>query len=149
MTKNTSYLPRSQRFLNTIFTRLVLWGIVPGAHLISVPGRKSGVMHITPVFVLKHAGQRWMIAGFEQADWVKNLRTAGWCLLIHDRREERVAVVEEEDPATRIPLLQAYLRRAPGGSRGFAIKPDASLEEFAAIAPHHPVFCVEEVATTQ
>jgi hypothetical protein len=73
--------------------------------------------------VLKHAGWRWLIAGFEQADWVKNLCTAGWCLLIHDRHEELVAMVEVEDLATRAPILQAYLKRAPGSSRGFAIKP--------------------------
>ena len=145
MTKNASYLPRGQRFLNAIFMRLVRLGIVPGGHLISVSGRKSGVMRTTPVFVLKHEGYRWLVAGFEQSDWVKNLRAAGWCFLIHDRREERVAVVEVEDLATRAPLLQAFVRRAPGGHRGFSIKPDAPLEEFAAIAPRHPVFRVGEV----
>jgi deazaflavin-dependent oxidoreductase (nitroreductase family) len=145
MTKNASYLPRGQRFLNTIFTRLVRLGIIPGAHLISVPGRKSGVMRTTPVFVLKQEGHRWLVAGFEQSDWVKNLRAAGWCLLIHDRRKERVAVVEVEDEATRALLLQAFVRRAPGGKRVITTKPEASLEEFAAIAPHHPVFRVGEV----
>lgn len=44
---------------------------------------------------------------------------------------------------SRGAILKAYMLRAPGGSRGFVIKPDASLEEFAAIAPHHPVFRLE------
>lgn len=56
MAKKTTYLPRGQRILNTIFISLVRLGVVPGAHLISVSGRKSGVMHTTPVYVLKHQG---------------------------------------------------------------------------------------------
>ncbi len=144
MAKKASYLPRRQRLLNTIFIRLVRLGIVPGAHLISVPGRKSGVMRTTPVFVLRHDGHRWLVAGFEQADWVKNLRASGWCLLIHDHCEERVAVVEVEEPEVRAPLLQAFVRRAPGGNRGFTIKADAPLPKFMVIAPEHPVFRIVE-----
>jgi DNA-binding PadR family transcriptional regulator len=37
------------------------------------------------------------------------------------------------------------IRPASDGHRGFPIKPDAPLEEFAAIAPHHPVFRVGEI----
>jgi hypothetical protein len=140
MTKQTSYLPRGQRLLNTIFARFVRWGIIPGAHLISVPGRKSGIMRTTPVFVLKHEGQRWLVAGFEQSDWPKNLRAAGWCLLIHDRGEEPVTMVEVTDSETCAQILQAFTRRARGASRGLKIKPGSSLEAFAAIAPQHPVF---------
>ena len=120
--------------------------MIPGAHLIRVPGRKSGVMHTTPIFVLKHEGRRWLVSGFGQSDWVRNLRAAGWCILIHDRREERVTVVEINDPQTRAPILQAFARRSPVGDRGFSIKRSASLEDFAAIAPHHPVFHIEEDA---
>jgi deazaflavin-dependent oxidoreductase (nitroreductase family) len=141
MTKN---LLRSQRFLNTIFTHMVLMGMIPGAHLIRVPGRKSGLMHTTPIFVLKHEGHRWLVSGFGQSDWVKNLHAAGCCILIHDRREERVTVVEINDPKTRAPILQAFARRSPVGDRGFSIKRSASLEEFVAIAPYHPVFRIEE-----
>ncbi|HAE84639.1 MAG TPA: deazaflavin-dependent nitroreductase [Ktedonobacter sp.] len=144
MTKKASSLPRGQRIMNTIFMRMVRVGLIPGAHLISVPGRKSGVMRTTPVFVLRHEGHRWLVAGFEQADWVKNLRAAGWCVLIHDRRQERVAVIEVEEPEVRAPLLRAFVRRAPGGNRGFTIKADASLSAFMAIAPQHPVFRVVE-----
>jgi len=144
MTNTASYLPRGQRFLNTIFTRMVLMGMIPGAHLIRVPGRKSGVMHTTPIFVLKYEGHRWLVSGFGQSDWVKNLSAAGWCILIHDRLEERVTVIEINDLQTRAPILQAFARRSPVGDRGFSIKRNASLEEFVAIASHHPVFRIEE-----
>lgn len=147
MAKKASYLPRSQRIMNAIFSRMVRMGLIPGAHLISVPGRKSGVMRTTPVFVLRHEGQRWLVAGFEQADWVKNLHAAGWCLLIHDRRQERVTVVEVAEPEVRAPLLQAFVQRAPGGSRAFTLKADAPLAAFSAIAHEHPVFRIVEPAS--
>jgi hypothetical protein len=144
MTGKISYLPRGQRLLNTIFTRMVLLGIIPGAHLIRVPGRKSGIMHTTPIFVLKHEGHRWLVSGFGQSDWVKNLSAVGWCILIHDHLEERVTVVEINDPKTRAPILQAFARHSPVGDKGFTVKRDASIEEFVAIAPNHPVFRIEE-----
>src|SRR5215468_5172462 len=129
-----SYLPRGQRIMNAIFSRMVRMGIIPRANLLSVPGRKSGIMRTTPVFVLRYEGQRWLVAGFEQADWVKNLRAAGWCVLIHDRRQERVAVMEVEDLEARAPLLKEFVRRAPGGKRGFNLKKDAPLSAFTTIA---------------
>src|SRR5689334_15492379 len=128
MTKNTSHLPRGQRIMNTIFSRMVRMGLIPGAHLISVPGRTSGIMRTTPIFLLKQDGHRWLVAGSEQADWVKNLRAAGWCLLIHDRRQERVAVIEVQESELRAPLLREFVRRAPGGKRGFATKANDSLQ---------------------
>lgn len=144
MTKKASYLPRGQRLLNDIFTRMVRLGLIPKGHLISVLGRKSGLMRTTPVFVLSYQGQRWLVAGFQQADWVKNLRTAGWCLLIHDRREERVTVIEETDPTLCAPLLQQFARRAPGSNRGPMPKPNAPLSEFLLAVPAHPVFRITE-----
>src|SRR5215470_16309078 len=116
-----SNLPRGQRLMNAVFSRMVRIGIIPRANLLSVPGRKSGIMRTTPVFVLRHEGQRWLVAGFEQADWVKNLRSAGWCVLIHDRRQERVAVIEIKDVEVRTPVLQEFVRRAPGAKRGFKL----------------------------
>ncbi len=144
MTNKTSYLPRGQRLLNAIFSRMIRLGLIPRAHLISVPGRKSGALHTTPVFVLSYAGQRWLVAGFKQADWVKNLRASGWCLLIHDRRQERVTVMEVKDSEVCTPVLQEFVRRAPGGMRGFTIKASAPLADFIAITAEHPVFRVVE-----
>jgi deazaflavin-dependent oxidoreductase (nitroreductase family) len=130
--------------MNAIFSWMVRSGLIPKANLLSVPGRKSGIMRTTPVFVLRHEGQRWLVAGFEQADWVKNLRAAGWCILIHDRRQERVTVAEVKDLESRAPLLQEFVRRAPGGKRGFNLKGNAPLSAFVAIAHEHPVFRVVE-----
>jgi deazaflavin-dependent oxidoreductase (nitroreductase family) len=129
-----------QRILNAVFGTMVRLGMIPGAHLLSVPGRKSGTMRTTPIYVLRYEGERWLVAGYAGSDWVKNIRAAGWCRFIHDRTEERVGVVEEEDLAVRARVLQEFVRRAPGARRGYSISPDAPLEAFAEIAPLHPIF---------
>ncbi|MBO0789879.1 MAG: hypothetical protein J2P36_02885 [Ktedonobacteraceae bacterium] len=69
-------------------------------------------MCMTSVFVLRHEGHRWLASSFEQADRVKNLRAAGWYMLIHDCRQEWVAVIEAEKPEVRAPLLQVFVWRA-------------------------------------
>lgn len=136
------YLPRGQRTMNWVFTRMVRWGIIKGGHLLSVPGRKSGVMRTTPVFVLHYEGQRWLVAGFKNSDWVKNVRAAGWGMLIRYRHSERVNFVEVPEEE-RAPIMREFLRRAPGGKAAFpTLSPDAPLEEFAALASERPVFRV-------
>jgi hypothetical protein len=142
MPKKASYLPRGQRVMNVIFATMVRLGVIPRAHLMSVPGRKSGKIQTIPMFVLRHEGQRWLVAGFAGSDWVKNLRATGWCELFHDRMKERVQVVEVEDLEIRTVVLREFVRKAPGANRGYTISPDAPLEEYTAIAPEHPVFRV-------
>jgi len=103
-------------------------------------------MQTIPLYVLHHEGQRWLVAGFAGSDWVKNLRAAGWCKFLHDRGEERVQVIEVEDPEIRTVVLREFVRNAPGAHRGYSISPDAPLEDYAAIVPEHPVFRVMEQA---
>ena len=82
--------------------------------LLSVPGRKSGKLRTTPVSPLVVNGQRYIVAGLEGADWVKNARAAGWGILACGRKEERVRLVElpvEE----REPILRASRARCRTG----------------------------------
>lgn len=141
MAEKAAYMPRRQRLLNAIFSTMVRLGIIPG-HLMSVPGRKSGKMRTIPLYVLRHEGQRWLVAGYAGSDWVKNVRAAGWCLLTHNRKKERVQVIEVDDLEVQSIVLREFVRKAPGANRGYAISPDAPLEEYAAIAPEHPIFRV-------
>ena|SRR5579859_4276810 len=145
MPKKVSYLPRGQRLMNTIFGTMIRLGLIPGAHLMSVPGRKSGKMQTIPLFVLHHEEQRWLVAGYAGSDWVKNLRAAGWCEFFHDRIKERVEVIEVEDLDIRAVVLREFVRKAPGANRAYTIKPDAPLEDYAALAPEHPVFRVTQL----
>jgi deazaflavin-dependent oxidoreductase (nitroreductase family) len=138
--KRATYLPRGQRILNAVFGTMVRLGMIPGAHLLSVPGRKSGKMRTTPIYVLRYEAERWLVAGYAGSDWVKNVRAAGWCRFIHDRTEERVGVVEEEDLAVRARVLREFVRKAPGAKRGYSISADAPIEAFASIVHEHPIF---------
>ena len=75
-------LPRWLKFANPVIVALQRRGVVIGTmRLLSVPGRKSGKQRTTPVSPLTVEGERYIIAGLEEADWVKKLRSAGWGIL--------------------------------------------------------------------
>ncbi len=110
-------------------------------HLLSVPGRASGELRATPVSPLNYEGQRWLVAGIAGADWVKNLRVAGWGVLTKGKHSERVTVVEVP-PEERTPILRAFVQTMQGGRFAFPLAPDAPLADFAALVDDYPVFRV-------
>ncbi len=63
-------------------------------HMLTVAGRRSGQPQTTPVSPVEHDSQRWLIAGWADADWVKNLRASGSATLTKGTRVERIRVVE-------------------------------------------------------
>jgi hypothetical protein len=105
MKKGASYLLRGQCTLNAVFGTMVRLGMIPGAHLLSVPGRKTGKMRTTPIYVLRYEGERWLVAGYAGSDWVKNVRAAGWCRFIHsispDAPPEAFVSIVHEHPIFR------------------------------------------------
>lgn len=110
-------------------------------YLLSVPGRVSGELRATPVSPLNYEGQRWLVAGIAGADWVKNIRAAGWGVLTKGKRSERVTVAEVP-PEERAPVLRAFVQTMQGGRFAFPLGPEETLEAFAAIANEYPVFRV-------
>ena len=38
-------------------------------HVLTVPGRKTGRTHSTPVDVIELGGHRWLVAGYGPANW--------------------------------------------------------------------------------
>jgi deazaflavin-dependent oxidoreductase (nitroreductase family) len=93
---------------------------------LSVPGRTSGQWRTTPVVVLDHDGERYLVAPGGQTEWARNLRAAGRGRLIRgDHVEEFVA--EEIQPRDRPPVHAAYLDRygrMPTVKAGFRAFPD-------------------------
>lgn len=110
-------------------------------HLLSVPGRASGKLRATPVSPLNYEGQRWLVAGFAEADWVKNLRAAGWGVLTKGQHSERLTIAEVP-PEECAPILQAFVQTMQGGRFAFPLGPDEPLTAFAAIAGDYPIFRV-------
>jgi hypothetical protein len=84
--KKASYLPKGQKLIDSIYITIVRLGLLPGAYLIKVTGRKSGKIYTVPLFVLHSRGERWLVAGFAQSDWVKNVRAAARSLMIEGKR---------------------------------------------------------------
>ena len=142
-------LPTWLKAFNNVIMALQRLGLAIGTmRVLAVPGRKSGQLRSTPVSPLTVDGQRYIVGGLAEADWVKNARAAGWGILARGRRKEQVAFVEVP-VEQRGPILRAFPHEVPHGVQFFqqlyklpkdpAVLPEA----FAALAPHCPVFRVE------
>ena len=140
-------LPRWLKLANPVIVALQRRGVVIGTmRLLSVPGRKSGKLRTTPVSPLKVAGERYVIAGLEGADWVKNVRIAGWGILARGREQESVNLLELP-LQERAPVLREFPNRVLHGVQFFRqlYGISGTPEEFEALASRCPVFRVEEV----
>jgi len=133
-------------FTKNVFNRLVAGstklGIsVAGSRVLEVKGRKSGEWRRTPVNLLTHEGERYLVAPRGHTQWVKNLRASGnGRLVLGGRTEEFEAseVGEEEKPA----LLRAYLKKWKWEVGAFfdGVGADSSEDDLRRIAPDHPAF---------
>jgi deazaflavin-dependent oxidoreductase (nitroreductase family) len=133
-------------FTKNVFNRLVaaltrLGVSVAGSRVLEVEGRKSGEWRRTPVNLLTHEGNRYLVAPRGHTQWVKNLRASGRGRLVLGRRTEEFGaneVGEEEKPT----LLRAYLKKWKWEVGAFfdGVGADSSEEELRRIAPDHPAF---------
>jgi deazaflavin-dependent oxidoreductase (nitroreductase family) len=127
-----------------VFTRTLLaLGIsFNNSALITVPGRKTGRPHSTPITLVEYQGQRYVQSPFGNVNWVRNLRAAGKATLSWGRRHETV-VATELSPEEAAPVIKSLLGHAPKMIRDyFDVTPDSSLEEVIRDAPNHAVFAV-------
>lgn len=108
-------------------------------HVLTVTGRKSGKPFSTPVSTVEHDGRRWLVAGWPDADWVKNLRANPAATLTKGTHVEHIRAVEVslEEGA---PALRAFVIERGGGPFAFNLSADTPLETFVAEARRHPVF---------
>ena len=78
--------------------------------LLSVRGRTTGQWRSTPVAVLDHDGQRYLLAAYGNTEWSRNLCAAGAGRLTRRGRVEEFHAAEvpvEQRP----PLIEAYRRQ--------------------------------------
>ncbi len=79
--------------MNKVFIQMSKLGMNFGGEspvVLTVPGRKSGKPRSTPVTPMTLGGKQYVVAGFPDADWVKNVRAAGEVTLTRGRKSERV-----------------------------------------------------------
>ena len=108
-------------------------------HVLTVLGRTTGKPRATPVSPVSYAGHRWLIAGWPDADWVKNLRSRASATLTKGTRVEQIRAMEVS-PEAGAPALRAFVRERGGGPYAFNLDPNAPLEAFVAEVEQHPVF---------
>ena len=146
------------RINNTMISSLLRLGIeVWSFSLLTVRGRKSGKLIVTPIAVFVQDRKRYLVAPYGVVNWVLNLRAAGGeATLTWRRHSERIHAIELE-PEAAAPIFREALRSGPPGIpamifrmyRSLWVLPylnvteHASLEEFEREVLTHPVFLVQ------
>jgi deazaflavin-dependent oxidoreductase (nitroreductase family) len=112
-----------------------------GSRVLYVRGRKSGEWRTAPVNLLKHEGERYLVAPRGHTQWVRNMRVAGGGELHIGRRVEVFTATEVPD-REKPEILRAYLRRWKFEVGMFfdGVDANASDEKLLEIAPGYPVF---------
>jgi deazaflavin-dependent oxidoreductase (nitroreductase family) len=137
--KSDNWMDHASRKLVSGLTRM---GIsLLGSRMLYVRGRKSGEWRTTPVNVLIHEGERYLVAPRGNTQWVRNMRVAGGGELHLGRRKEVFTATEVADE-DKPEILRAYLKRWKFEVGMFfdGVGPDASDEKLLEIAPGYPVF---------
>jgi deazaflavin-dependent oxidoreductase (nitroreductase family) len=112
-----------------------------GSRILAVRGRTTGQWRTTPVNLLVHGGDRYLVAPRGTTQWVRNIRLTGEGELRVGRRVEQIKVTEVAD-TDKPDVLRAYLRRwrAEVGVFFGGVDAKATDDELLRIAPDHPVF---------
>jgi len=112
--------------------------------LLTVPGRKTGQPHTTPVAPVLVNGTYYVTQAYPHASWVKNARAAGHGKLARGRHGQEVDLVEIPE-GERAAILRELPGQNPRGVGAFVkngLVEAPTPEAFAAAAPHIPVFRV-------
>jgi len=131
---------RATRAIDWWFERLTRLGL--GAsyrRILTVPRRRTGRLHSTPVDVIELNGHRWLVAGYGLASWVLNARAGGEVKLSRGGRTERYTIIEAgaEDA---VPVLRKYIDEIRVTRACFDATPSSTDAAVAAELSRHPVF---------
>jgi deazaflavin-dependent oxidoreductase (nitroreductase family) len=107
--------------------------------ILTVAGRSSGLPRRTPIAIVTLGAQRYIVAGYPKAAWVKNARAAGRGTLSRGKAVEKVNL-EEVPVSERAPVLREFFRTIRGGRSFLTIGPSATDAQVADAAREHPVF---------
>ncbi|MBU6424261.1 MAG: nitroreductase family deazaflavin-dependent oxidoreductase [Chloroflexota bacterium] len=108
---------------------------------LEVKGRRTGRPHRLALVVARYQGQEHLVSMLGEGEWVKNVRAAGCEAFIVSGRRRKVSL-QEVPVAERAPIIQEFLRRAPGGRPHLGLGANATLAECEGVASTTPVFRV-------
>jgi deazaflavin-dependent oxidoreductase (nitroreductase family) len=134
---------KADRVFNRIVGALGKMGIsLMGSRVLAVKGRKSGEWRTTPVNLMTHDGEKYLVAPRGHTQWVRNMRAAGGGELRLGRKAETFTATELAD-AEKPEILRMYLKKWAweiGRFFGDNVDAKSSDEKLLAIAPGFPVF---------
>ncbi len=125
--------PRMIPLFNPIARFFLRVGVPLGPNgLMTIRGRKTGLLRSTPVAIIEHEGRRWVWCPWGEVQWVQNLRAAGEATVTAHRRAEQVQAIElspEERVAFVRDVLAPVARSIPFGSRFIRMLDDIDLDQ--------------------
>jgi hypothetical protein len=132
---------RTAAIMNRFWQAIATAGMWPNRlATLEVRGRRSGRPVCLPVVIADLSSQRYLVAMLgERTSWVANVRAAGGYALLHHGKSEAVHL-QELPVAQRAPVLQRYLRVAPGARPHILTGGDPSLTDLSLLAARYPVF---------
>ena len=145
-TSTAARVPLRVSLFSPVLKVLLAAGVPVGPNgLITIRGRKSGLLRTTPVAIIAVSGRRWVWCPWGDVQWVRNLRVAKQGELRVGRRTERFVATEVPDDE-KPPILRAYLQRwkAEVGVFFSGVSATSSEADVHRIAPDHPVFRIRE-----
>ncbi|MET9881771.1 nitroreductase/quinone reductase family protein [Streptomyces sp. NPDC006430] len=134
--------PLATRF-NSLFGKLARIGIsLAGSAELSVRGRKSGQMQRIPVNPHTYEGEQYLVSARGHSQWVRNMRAAGRGELRVGRKVRAFTATEVTDPALKVPLIRAYLKKWGWEVNQYfqGVTADSSDAQILATVGDHPVF---------
>jgi deazaflavin-dependent oxidoreductase (nitroreductase family) len=125
--------------LGRAFSRFwVVWaslGLPPRRQVgLEVKGRRTGRPHRLAVVVARYEGQGYLVSMLGESEWVKNVRAQGKAHVTSGRR--RKVSLEAVPVEQRAPIIEEYLRLAPGARLHIGLGPRATITDCERVAPH-------------
>ena len=108
-------------------------------YLLTVPGRKTGLLRTKPVALVEEGGQKWLVAPYGVVNWVLNARVAGKITIARGGYAEEFSIKELQVEA-RAPVLKQYITLFPVTRPYFDAQPSDPVERFILEAQWRPVF---------
>lgn len=132
------------RMINRLVASRIRKGkLADNMYLLTTLGRKSGVERTTPVTLAVNGGRRYLVSPYGLVGWVYNIRDSGLAELARGGKVEKISVTEL-DAETAAPILKQYVGEVRTVRRYFDVGPEDSIDAFAAAAPRHPVFLIND-----
>lgn len=139
--------PRWLKHVNKVIILMNRLGLtIENGAVLTVAGRRTGASRRVPVSVMRWEGQRYLLAGYPDAEWPRNVRAAGGAATLTVARRVESIRLSELDAAAAEPILRAWPARIPKGAKimlDAGVVPDVRPESFAALAGRCAVFRIE------